>query len=323
MSIAGTPRWANDPTQAKEITSYGEEPRFLDQVHMFFDKAAKFTHATPELLNFIKQCHTIVRFNIPIIRDSGEIEVVKCYRAHHSLHKLPAKGGIRFTPNVDVSEVEAISGLMTYKLAVLEIPMGGAIGAISIDPSQYSQKELQKITRRFTLELAKKGFIGAAIDVPGIDLGTDQQIMTWMMDTYQMVYGNEDINSEAAVTGKFLGRGGIAGSVESTGLGIYYGIRHMLANEEFTKKSKLDTGLNGKTVIIQGYGNVGQHLAQYLCKDGAIIVGIITEDVGIYDEGGLDIEKVQNWQKEHNTLLNFKDCQKIGNHKFYYDICKL
>ena len=292
-------------------SEHAEEPRLLEQVHTNFDKASQYTkNITPSLLNMIKQCHSVVRFNIPLRRDNGELETVTCYRAQHSHYKLPVKGGMRFAPNTTVADVEALACLMTFKLAAIDIPMGGAKGAVSIDPKKYSERELERITRRFTLELIKKNFIGASIDVPGTDFGTDEQIMTWMMDTYQTIHGQSDINSEACVTGKFLGRGGIAGRQESTGLGVFYGIRDLLNNQEFCTKAKLKPGLEGKSFIVQGYGNVGQFTTRFLQDSGAIIRGVITEDSAIYHSKGLDMNKVLKWYEEHKNLKDFPHCEK-------------
>lgn len=151
-----------------------EEPRFLEMVKEHFNWAAAHSGVETDLLNLIRECDTAIRFNIPIERDDGKIEVLTCYRAQHKHHKLPVKGGTRFALDVDLAEVEALSALMTFKLAVHNIPFGGAKGGIWMDPRKYSNWELEKITRRYTLELAKKGFIGAGIDVPGPDMGTNQ-----------------------------------------------------------------------------------------------------------------------------------------------------
>jgi len=181
-----------------------EEPRFLEMVKMHFDTAAKYSKVDKGLLKVIRECNTAIRFNIPLKRDNGELEVLTCYRAQHSHHRLPCKGGTRYAPNMDLQEVEALASLMTFKLAVHDIPFGGAKGGVNIDPKLYSQDELERVTRRYTLELAKKGFIGAAVDVPGPDMGTNQQTMTWMKDTYFSIYGDKDINADAVTTGKYL-----------------------------------------------------------------------------------------------------------------------
>ena len=125
------------------------------------------------MLNVIRECNSVVRFQVPLQKDSGEIEVVACYRAQHSHHRLPVKGGTRYAENVSLQEVEALASLMTFKLSVHDIPFGGAKGGIAIDPRNYSERELERVTRRYTLELAKKGFIGPGVDVPGPDMGTN------------------------------------------------------------------------------------------------------------------------------------------------------
>lgn len=157
---------------------------------------------------------------------------------------------------------------MTYKCAAVDIPFGGAKGGIKIDPSKYSDREIERIVRRFTLELGKKSFIGAAVDVPGPDMGTGEREMTLIKDTYSMIHADKDINAEACVTGKYPGAGGIEGRTDATGLGVYIGIREMLNNQEFTKKPKVETGLQGKTIIMQGLGQVGVVAGRKLIEDG-------------------------------------------------------
>lgn len=226
------------------------EPRFLEMVKMHFDNAAKYSNVDPGLLDIIKQCNTAIRFNIPLRRDNGTLETITCYRAQHSHHRLPCKGGTRYAPDVNLPEVEALASLMTFKLSVHDIPFGGAKGGIRINPKNYSNAEMERVTRRYTIELAKKGFIGAAIDVPGPDMGTNAQTMTWMKDTYMSIYGEKDINFEACTTGKFVEQGGIDGRTESTGLGVYYGIRELLNDSRFCKKANLSQGIQGKTFAV-------------------------------------------------------------------------
>jgi glutamate dehydrogenase (NAD(P)+) len=216
-------------------TDPNEEPRFLEMVKLHFENGARHAKVDRAMLDVIRECNAVVRFNVPLRRDNGELEVVTCYRAQHSHHRLPVKGGTRYALNMDLQECEALAALMTFKLSVHDIPFGGAKGGIRIDPKKYSERELEQITRRYTLELAKKGFIGPGIDVPGPDMGTNQQTMTWMKDTYSTVYGEKDINAEAVTTGKYLNQGGIDGRVESTGLGVYYGLRTLLNDESFVK----------------------------------------------------------------------------------------
>jgi len=180
------------------------EPRFLEMVKLYFDRAAVQTKLDLGILEVIKQCNNVIRVSFPIRRDNGRIEVIQGYRAQHSHHRLPCKGGIRYALSVDLQEVEALAGLMTYKCAMVDVPFGGAKGGIRIDPREYSVNELERITRRYTMELAKKGFIGPGIDVPAPDMGTGPREMAWMKDTYQMLFGDHEINSLACVTGKVL-----------------------------------------------------------------------------------------------------------------------
>jgi len=153
---------------------------------------------------------------------------------------------------------------MTFKLAIASVPFGGAKGGVQIDPRNYSQHELEKITRRYTMELAKKGFIGPGIDCLGPDMGTNEQIMTWIKDTYVQMYGEQNINAEGCATGKFINQGGIAGRAESTGLGVYYCMRELLKTKSFVKEAKLNgLGIAGKTFVVQGFGAVGYWASKF------------------------------------------------------------
>jgi len=281
------------------------EPRFLEMVKLYFDKAAALTEIKPDLLLAIKECNLTVKMNIPLRRDDGTVEVLTAYRAQHSHHKLPTKGGTRYALNVDIQEVEALATLMTLKLAVADLPYGGAKGGIRLDPRKYSKSELERATRRYTIELAKKGFIGAAIDVPGPDMGTDHQIMNWMKDTYELIYGGKDINSAGCCTGKSLTQGGIEGRTESTGLGVFYGIRELLNSEEFVNKMNLSKGIKGKTFVIQGYGNVGYWAAKFLSEEGGKIVGVIEYNSAIYNPNGFDFEDLNDYKNKHGTFEGY------------------
>ena len=155
-------------------------------------------------------------------------------RAQHSTYKLPVKGGTRYSDHIDLQEVEALASLMTFKLAIADVPFGGAKGGVKINPRNYSANEVERVTRKYTMELIKKGFIGAAVDCLGPDMGTNEQTMTWIKDTYQNVKGETDINAEGCCTGKFINQGGIDGRNESTGLGVYYAVRELLNTQSFT-----------------------------------------------------------------------------------------
>ena len=174
---------------------------------------------------------------------------------------------------------------MTFKLAIADIPFGGAKGGIRIDPRALSLGELERVTRKYTMELIKKGFIGAQVDCLGPDMGTNEQVMTWIKDTYQNVKGETDINYQGCCTGKHISQGGIAGRTESTGLGVYYCIRSLLQTQTFIDKvNDKKLGIKDKTFSIQGFGNVGYWAGKFLEKDGGIITHIIERDGAIYRE---------------------------------------
>jgi len=245
------------------------------------------------MLNFLMSCDSVVRFQIPVIRDNGTLETLTCYRAQHKHHYMPVKGGTRYSPDMNLQETVALATLMTFKLTCANIPFGGAKGGIRFDPSKYSKAEVERITRRYTLALAKKNFIGPGIDCLGPDMGTNEQTMTWIKDTYQYLYGETEINSEGCCTGKFVGQGGIQGRVESTGLGVFHVLNTLLANETFTEKANVNQGMKGKKIIIQGFGNVGYHFAHFCHKKGAKIIGIVERDGAIYNPDGLNPEDVK------------------------------
>lgn len=194
-----------------------KEPNFLQQVQMYFDEAAKRTSVRPDILNIMRNCCAIMTFQIPLKRDDGTIEVLTAFRAHHSYHQSPCKGGVRFAPNVDMQEVQALASLMTFKMAVVDVPFGGAKGGVCLDPRKYSEAELEQVTKKFTIELVKKGFIGPAVDVPAPDMGTGPKAMGWLMNAYKGTTGTNDIDASAICTGKPLALGGIDGRNEATG----------------------------------------------------------------------------------------------------------
>jgi glutamate dehydrogenase (NAD(P)+) len=163
-----------DPTKFGAALDQKQEPRFLEQVKLFFNRAASKTGINQDYLDLIMACDCIIRFSIPIRRDNGSIENIVCYRAQHKHHHLPVKGGTRYAPKMDLQESMALASLMTFKLAIADVPFGGANGGVQIDPKKYSQNELERITRRYTMELAKKGFIGPGVDCLGPDMGTNE-----------------------------------------------------------------------------------------------------------------------------------------------------
>lgn len=283
--------------------------KFYNDVMAYFDKAAALTDFEPGLLHQIKICNSIYKFSFPLEKD-GKVEVVEGIRVQHSHHKTPTKGGIRYSEFVNEEEVKALATLMTFKCAVVDVPFGGAKGGIKVNPQKYSVKELEKITRRYTTELIKKSMIGAGIDVPAPDYGSGPREMAWIADTYA-TFKYDDINALGCVTGKPLGQGGIQGRTEATGQGIFFGICEALSHADDMKEIGLTTGIAGKRVIVQGLGNVGFYSAKFCQEGGALVIGVIEREGGVYNEKGLDIESLFKHRKETGSILNFAGAKNI------------
>ncbi len=284
---------------------------FFQGVERNFDKASRFTRFEPGILEQIKACNSVYRMKFPV-RIGDNIEVIEAYRVQHSHHKLPCKGGIRYSMDVNQDEVMALAALMTYKCAIVNVPFGGAKGGIKINPKKYTAFELEKITRRYASELVKKNFIGPGIDVPAPDYGTGAREMSWIVDTYASLKPGE-VDALACITGKPVTQGGVRGRTEATGLGIYYGIREAVSIEEDMKKLGLTVGIEGKKVIVQGLGNVGYHAAKFFQDNGAIIVGLAEYEGGIYNANGLNLYDVVDHRKTTGSILNFPGATNIKN----------
>ena len=285
-------------------------PSFLDQVHLSFDRAAALTDHDPRLLDQIKTCNSVYYFTFPLIRDDGSLETIDAWRAEHSHHKLPTKGGIRYSTHVNEDEVIALASLMTFKCAIVDVPFGGAKGGIRIDPSAHSPRELERITRRYTFELKKKNFIGPGIDVPAPDYGTGAREMSWIVDTYNSLSAGE-LNSLACVTGKPVAQGGIRGRTEATGRGVFYGVRGACDVKEDMQTLGLEPGLPGKRFIVQGLGNVGYHAAKFMQEGGAVLVAVAEYEGAIHDPEGLDVETVVQHRSETGSILDYPGATNI------------
>ncbi len=277
---------------------------FFENVTRSFDKAAMFTSFEQGILDQIKACNSVYRMKFPVRMSDGRIEVIEAYRAQHSHHKLPCKGGIRFAAEVDQDEVMALAALMTYKCAIVNVPFGGGKGGIKINPKNYSVVDLERITRRYTSELIKKNFIGPGNDVPAPDYGTGEREMAWILDTYAAMNPGE-VDAMACVTGKPVAQGGVRGRKEATGRGIFYGIRELCNVKEVMNKLGLSTGIEGKRIVVQGLGNVGYHAAKFFQEAGAIIVGLAEYEGAIWSDKGLDVEAVFNHRKNTGSILNY------------------
>ena len=283
---------------------------FLQGVNLAVDRAGAALKLPKGLLEEIKACNSVYQVRFPV-RIRGEYKVFCGWRATHSEHRLPAKGGIRYSPDVTQEDVEAMAALMTYKCAIVDVPFGGSKGGLQIDPSQYDEDELERITRRFALELIKKGYISPAENVPGPDMGTGAREMAWIADTYR-TYCPGDINAIACVTGKPVTQGGIHGRVEATGRGVQYGIREFFRHPEDVAMAGLSGGLEGKRIIIQGLGNVGYHAAKFLSEeDGAKIIGVIERDGAVYNERGIDVEKLAAYMRERRGVRGYPDARTV------------
>jgi len=286
---------------------------FLEQVHRMFNKAAAFTDHPDGLLSQIRICNSVYHMEFPLKRDDGSIKVIKAWRAEHSQHKLPVKGGVRFAMAVNEDEVKALAALMTYKCAIVNVPFGGAKGGVQIDRNELSEAELERVTRRYTFELLRKNFIGPGVDVPAPDYGTGAQEMSWIADTYTTISSNQ-LDALACVTGKPVGQGGVHGRKEATGRGTFYGIREACRNADDMKRLGLDPGLEGKSVVVQGLGNVGYHAAKYLQEEGgAVITGLAEYEGAIYNSNGLDVESVVAHRTETGSILNYEGAKNIEN----------
>lgn len=284
---------------------------FFQSVERSFDKAAKFTHWDLGILEQIKACNSVYQMRFPVKRDDGSIEVIEAYRVQHSHHKAPCKGGIRFSDEVNQDEVMALASLMTYKCAIVNVPFGGGKGGIKINPRKYSVYELEKITRRYTSELVKKNFIGPGIDVPAPDYGTGSREMAWIVDTYASLKPGE-IDAAGCVTGKPITQGGVRGRTEATGLGVFFGIREVCNMEDVMKKQGMSVGIEGKTVVVQGLGNVGYHSAKFFREHGAIVVGLAEYEGAIYKADGLNEEEVFQHRKATGSILNFPGATNLA-----------
>lgn len=287
---------------------------FLDQVDRMFDKAAALTSHAPGLLTQIKMCNSIYAFEYPLQRDDGTIITVKAWRAEHSQHKLPTKGGIRYASNVTEDEVKALATLMTFKCAIVDVPFGGAKGGVRISRRAFSDAELQRITRRYTYELTRKNFIGPGIDVPAPDYGTSAKEMAWILDTYNSLT-HEPLDALVCVTGKPVGLGGIRGRNEATGLGVCYGIREACSYEDDMKALGLGPGLKGKTFVVQGLGNVGYHAAKFLTEQGCKMIGVGEYEGAIYNSEGIDLGKLVEHRKTTGSVLNFGSAENLESSK--------
>ena len=289
-------------------------PTFKENVDAFVLKASKALKLSNDLIDHIQSTHSVLQVNVGI-KIKNKIENFIGWRAVHSEHRLPSKGGIRFSPDVNQDETEALAALMTYKCAVVDVPFGGSKGSLKIDPKLYSEQELKSITHIYAQKLIKKGFLSPATNVPAPDIGTGEREMVWIMDAYKNLFPN-DINYQACVTGKPVTYGGIRGRKESTGRGVQESIREYLRHEKLYKRAKLNPNLSKNKIVIQGFGKVGKSLADELfTRDHATIIAVGEYNGYLYNEKGIDIAAlIKHFDKTRN-FKNFKGAKFIDKPK--------
>ena len=279
---------------------YDKEISFRESVNLSCDMAMGTLDIPEGIAKYIRNVNNVYQVRFPV-KIKGEVETFIGWRAVHSDHRLPAKGGIRFATTVNQDEVEALAALMSYKCALVDVPFGGSKGGLLIDPKKYERNEMEKITRRFAYELIQKDYISSSTNVPAPDMGTGQREMAWIASTYAS-HRPGDINHLACVTGKPVTMGGIQGRVEATGRGVVFGLREFFRHPEDVKNANLEgNSLEDKTVIIQGLGNVGYYTASILQdEDRAKIIAILEWDGGLYDPNGIDVQDVHQYKIDNN-----------------------
>ena len=287
------------------MTTLSQPPMSLtidQEFNPWQSQAARFDYAA-QRLNLDEGLWKILRYpvreiivHIPVAMDNGRLEVFTGYRVQHSIARGPAKGGVRYSPDVTLDEVRALASWMTWKCAVVNIPFGGAKGGVICDPKHLSMGELERITRRYTAELVE--FIGPEKDVPAPDINTNEQVMAWMMDTYSM-HMRQTVT--AVVTGKPVNMGGSRGRREATGRGL------MIVCDEALKK--LNMRREETRVIIQGFGNVGSNAARLMHESGYKIIGIIEVDGALHNRNGIDIEALLEHRERNGTIVGFPGAQ--------------
>ncbi|HZN53865.1 MAG TPA: Glu/Leu/Phe/Val dehydrogenase [Candidatus Polarisedimenticolaceae bacterium] len=282
----------------------GEDLNLNNIVSRQFDRAAQHVKLPSGLLDQIKACNNVYHMQFPVKIDDKYV-IFEAFRAEHSHHRKPLKGGIRYSRMVDQHEIMALAALMTYKCAIGNVPFGGSKGGIKLRPRDYTPEQLERITRRYTAELIAKNFIGPGINVPAPDYGTGEREMAWIADTYDAFHPG-GIDNWACVTGKPLTQGGIRGRREATGRGVVFGLREAFRDPAALKRCGLQGSLEGKTVAVQGFGNVGFHVAKILHQeDGAKIVAVGEYDGAVVNPKGLDVPLLSAWFQEKRSLKGF------------------
>jgi len=291
-------------------TAYLEEVNPWEAQVARSDLAAKKLKLDDGLWKILREPSREIIVHIPVQLDDGRLETFTGFRVQHSIDRGPAKGGIRYSPNVTLDETRALASWMTWKCAVVNIPFGGAAGAVICDRDKMSKRELERLTRRYTAELLE--LLGPEKDVLGPDLNTDEQVMAWIMDTYSMHVRHTET---AVVTGKPVELGGSHGRIEATGRGL------MIVCDEALKR--LERNRDQTRVVIQGFGNVGSNAARLMQRRGYRIVGVSTSKSGVYNRNGLDLDALSRYHQDHHTLAGFAGADEINSEELLVAECDI
>ncbi len=298
--------------ETREIST--KKPDFF-QTHIGqFNRAISHLNILPHVALILSQPKNEIIVNFPVMMDSGEYQLFTGYRIQHNNILGPYKGGIRFHHNVTLQEVKALASIMTYKCALLDIPFGGAKGGVALNVHNHSTRELEKITRRFTHDLGNN--IGPEYDIPAPDVGTNSQVMVWMMDTYMNMHNLSDKNAQRRiVTGKSLASGGSRGREKATGQGVVYAIQEWAEETGFR--------LDGATYTMQGFGNVGSNAASILSKLGASLTAVLDHTGGIVNPEGLNVRKLADHVKATGGVKGYANSTEINSQEFWATKCDI
>ena len=292
------------------MTELDKKPTFLENVEMMVKDTIDRIKIDPDISKILKTCRSVIQLKFPV-KINGEIKIFHGWRAVHSNHRLPVKGGIRYSTDVNQEEIEALASLMTFKCAVVDVPFGGAKGGLLIDPKKYDEESLERITKKFARELIRRGFLSPARDVPAPDVGTSQREMGWILDAYKSLRP-DDINHVACVTGKSVDHGGIKGRLEATGRGVCEALKEFFRHPAEVKKANIsNSNLDDQKIIIQGFGNVGLNSAKSLFATGAKIVGIAEKDGAIFNRKGINIIELEKYKQDKKTIVGFPNTETI------------
>jgi len=292
------------------MTELDKKPTFLENVEMMVKDTIDRIKIDPDISKILKTCRSVIQLKFPV-KIKGEIKIFHGWRAVHSNHRLPVKGGLRYSTDVNQEEIEALASLMTFKCALVDVPFGGAKGGLLIDPKKYDEESLERITKKFARELIRRGYLSPARDVPAPDVGTSQREMGWILDAYKSSRP-DDINHVACVTGKSVNHGGIKGRLEATGRGVCEALKEFFRHTDEVSKAKMDSpDLNDQKIIIQGLGNVGLHSAKSLFATGAKIIGIAEKDGAIFNKEGINIIELEEYKQGKKTILGFPNTKTI------------